>query len=86
MLFAQDFQTSVFDFLGFSYSFLLYSLGQLSSSLSNIPGRQSCACRHYFAPVHLLSLSEMQIGGRQRKFPVVLSERCAQRDEQVSAS
>lgn len=37
------------NFLGFPHSFVLYSLGRLTSSLSNIPGRQSCVCRHCFA-------------------------------------
>lgn len=43
MLFARDFQTSVFDILGFPHSFFLYLLGQLTSSLS-----KSCFCRHCF--------------------------------------
>lgn len=76
------------DFLGFPHSFCLYPLGQITSSLSNIPGRQSCVCRHCFArapPVWSVPAFDTQIGGRQRELPV-LGERCAQRDEQVSAA
>lgn len=36
-------------FLGFPCSFFLYPVGQLTSSFSSIPGRQSCVCRHCFA-------------------------------------
>lgn len=79
----------VWFFWAFPHSFFLHPLGQLISSLSNIPGRQSCVCSHCFArasPVWwCLPWTDGEIRGRQKQLPVVPSGRCAQRDEQVSA-